>query len=465
VNGRPSRRVHLLLSAGGIRCLAYIGALEQLEREGVEIATVSTCSAGTLVGALYCCGVPPAAMREAALNLDLRRLAGGARGPTFLRAWRLIAWPYAMYPEPGIPRVFHQFLDEQGLDPDPKLGELRVPLTTAALDVASKRLLVYSSEGNPDMAVAELLSIATAIPLVCAPHIRGDREILDASLASYAPVWLATGQPEDLPIVVLRSPQADVPLKKGPLPKWMNQIFTGAVASRDTFLLERMPKVSLYDIESDLSAFDFRISRSEVEELIESGRRTVAEAEERREEGSTSPLTEGGDDDRAQETAARLYHTHLDRVAKSRTATIFLSYAREDRMWVKRLRNRLGALVADPNVSVWDDAYIKPGKLWAAAVADAIARARVAVLFVSRNFDQSTYISETELPLLRAHVDRGCVLWVSIDGTQPKGPERNLQAVGNAKPLDSMDEADADRTLSELAHLVEDVYRAAVTSG
>lgn len=74
-------------------------------------------------------------------------------------------------------------------------------------------------------------------------------------------------------------------------------------------------------------------------------------------------------------------------------------------MWVKRLRNRLGALVADPNVSVWDDAYIKPGKLWAAAAADAIVRARVAVLFVSRNFDQSTYITETELPLLRANCE------------------------------------------------------------
>jgi hypothetical protein len=69
VNSRPSRRVHLLMGAGGIRCLSYIGALDQLEREAVEIATVSTCSAGTLVGTL-CCGVRADAMREATLNLD-----------------------------------------------------------------------------------------------------------------------------------------------------------------------------------------------------------------------------------------------------------------------------------------------------------------------------------------------------------------------------------------------------------
>jgi hypothetical protein len=42
------------------------------------------------------------------------------------------------------------------------------------------------------------------------------------------------------------------------------------------------------------------------EKLIESGSRTIAEAEERRTEGLASPLFEGSDDDRAQKTAARL---------------------------------------------------------------------------------------------------------------------------------------------------------------
>jgi hypothetical protein len=98
------------MGAGGIRCLSYIGALDQLEREAVEIATVSTCSAGTLVGALYCCGVRADTMREATLNLDLRRLAGDVGWPVLRRAWSFRAWPYAMYPEPGIPRVFRQIL-------------------------------------------------------------------------------------------------------------------------------------------------------------------------------------------------------------------------------------------------------------------------------------------------------------------------------------------------------------------
>jgi predicted acylesterase/phospholipase RssA len=446
-----------LLSAGGVRCLSYIGALEELEREGYEIATVSTCSAGTFVGALYCCGVPPSAMREAALDLDLRRLAGEGRRPRILRVLGLLRWPYALYREPGAPRVFREVLSAHRLDSDPKLGNLRIQLSTAAVDVAAKRLLVYSSEANPEMRVAELLSIATAVPIFFPPHLRREREILDAAIASEAPIWLATGQPEDLPILVLRIREKDRPTHRS-LPSWLNQVLSGAISGRDTFLLERLPEVSVCEIESDVSALDFNLSHTQVRALIEAGRRAVAEADERRQEESAPPAS-AADDTRAQEHAGALYHTHLERVGRTRTATVFLSYAREDKEWVIRLRDRLGDLLADPEVSVWYDSYIKPGGLWNAAVEDAIRRARVAVLFVSRNFDESKYIAETELPQLREHVAQGGVFWVSIDGTQPSGPEAAIQAVGDGKALAAMDESDADRILSDLARRVEETYR------
>ena len=40
--------------------MAYVGALDQLEQEGYEFASVSTCSAATFVGALYCSWVAEA---------------------------------------------------------------------------------------------------------------------------------------------------------------------------------------------------------------------------------------------------------------------------------------------------------------------------------------------------------------------------------------------------------------------
>ena len=48
------RSVHLVLSAGGVKCLSYAGAVAALSEHGISFATVSGCSAGSLIGALLC---------------------------------------------------------------------------------------------------------------------------------------------------------------------------------------------------------------------------------------------------------------------------------------------------------------------------------------------------------------------------------------------------------------------------
>jgi hypothetical protein len=364
--------------------------------------------------------------------------------------------------------VFGEILERHGLDPDPKLGDLRPSLSTAAFDVAAGRLLVYSTERNRNMRVADLLAIATAIPLVYPPHDRQGRQLLDASVASYAPIWLASGQAEDLPIVVLRTHRrkekqasTGAPGAMG-LPAWINEVMSGAVASRDSFLLARMPNVNVFDIPVDIAALAFDLPRDKVEKLIEAGRFAVADELERREEPIVAAPSKP-DDDSAEGRAAELYGAHLDRVAIGRTPTVFISYAREDREWVERLRGYLGQLIADPNVTVWYDQYIKPSSLWAAAIEDAIRRASVGVLFISERFETSDFIQRVERPLLRARLPSRR-LCISIDGTLPSGPEAGLQLFGDATGLESMGEADADTALEAFGRLIEQTHHAAVAA-
>jgi predicted acylesterase/phospholipase RssA len=429
---RPDRQVkqraHLVLGAGGVRCLAYVGALQQLELEGYEFATVSTCSAATFVGALYCAGIPPDDIRTTALELDLRELAGDVRWPRLRRLWTLRSWPYALYREPGMLRVFRRILHEHGLDPDPTLGTLRTPMNTAAVDVASARMLVYASETNPTLHVAELLRIATAIPLMYAPHERAGREVLDAALASYTPIWLATGQREELPIVALRVP----PVLSGgrrQLGSWLRDVLASGIASRDTFDLERLPDVTVVDVPSRFSAFDFGLSAVETAELIDGGRVAVADHLEREDERGVDSAPPADDDDRAEREAGRLFQRHLDRAARRRTPVVFISYAREDREWVERLRAKLAPLIVDKAVTVWDDSYIPSGANWDTSIHDAILRARVAVLIVSRHFLASRYSIETELALLREQLSAGASASTGSASTArfpriPSGPSR-----------------------------------------
>ena len=52
--GRPS--VALVLSGGGARGIAHIGAIQRLEELGIPVDSVTGTSAGALMGALMACG-------------------------------------------------------------------------------------------------------------------------------------------------------------------------------------------------------------------------------------------------------------------------------------------------------------------------------------------------------------------------------------------------------------------------
>ena len=50
------RDVALVLSSGGARGLAHIGAIEELEAQGFRITSVAGCSMGALMGCVYASG-------------------------------------------------------------------------------------------------------------------------------------------------------------------------------------------------------------------------------------------------------------------------------------------------------------------------------------------------------------------------------------------------------------------------
>lgn len=57
-------KLGLVLSGGGVRGIAHIGAIKALIEHGIEPEIVSGSSAGAVVGALYCSGYSPEEMRE-----------------------------------------------------------------------------------------------------------------------------------------------------------------------------------------------------------------------------------------------------------------------------------------------------------------------------------------------------------------------------------------------------------------
>jgi NTE family protein len=110
-------RIGLALSGGVARGPVHVGVLSVLEREGIPIDFVAGVSAGSLVGAAYCAGLPLPEMRKMAAVLGWRNMAS----PT---------WPrYGLVSFAKIETLLEDWLGE--LD----IRDLAIPFATVVTDL------------------------------------------------------------------------------------------------------------------------------------------------------------------------------------------------------------------------------------------------------------------------------------------------------------------------------------------
>jgi hypothetical protein len=91
---------------------------------------------------------------------------------------------------------------------------------------------------------------------------------------------------------------------------------------------------------------------------------------------------------------------------------VFISYAhKDDEAWLDSLLSHL-AFLKKRGVEIWTDRDIRPGANWHEEIQDSLARAKVAVLLVTPDFLESSYIADSELPiLLQAARSEGLIIF------------------------------------------------------
>jgi predicted acylesterase/phospholipase RssA len=203
-------------------------------------------------------------VRAELLRLDLRDLVGEVRMRPLRELTRRARWPYALYRTSRIPQTFSEIIARRGKPAHPAMGDMSPELACAAVDVASQRLLAYSSRTHPGLPVEHVIRVATAVPSYFAPMAEDERsEIVDAAMTTYSPIWLATGLGDDLPVVVLRAPVPARRARRTMFPTWIGDVLQSGIASQDAYVLERSRRVRVVDVPTEVEAFDFGLSRQE----------------------------------------------------------------------------------------------------------------------------------------------------------------------------------------------------------
>ena len=171
---RPVYR-NLVMEGGGIRGIAYGGALAELEKQGVlaELRRVGGTSAGAIQAALLAVGYAPREIIEVVNNMPVQRLNDG-RLMFFGGSTRLLK-QYGWYRGDEFTRFLSELVGRKTQRPDLTLGELhalaqQVParyrdLYTTGTNLTRQCTQVFSYETHPNLRVADAVRISMSIPL------------------------------------------------------------------------------------------------------------------------------------------------------------------------------------------------------------------------------------------------------------------------------------------------------------
>lgn len=171
---RPIYR-NLVMGGGGIRGIAYGGALQELEQQGVLVGLrrVGGTSAGAIQAALLAVGYSPQEIVEVVNRTPIQRLNDG-RLIFFGGSTRLIK-QYGWYRGDEFTKYLSELVARKTGNPNLTLGELHAlaqqqptqyrDLYTTGTNLTRQCTQVFSHETHPFMRVADAVRISMSIPL------------------------------------------------------------------------------------------------------------------------------------------------------------------------------------------------------------------------------------------------------------------------------------------------------------
>jgi len=174
-------KITLVLSGGGARGIAHIGVIEELERCGYEIASVTGTSMGALVGGVYADDAMTP-FKEWMLSLDRRKV------------FSLVDFTLSRSGLIKGDKVFNKMKD---FIPDTPIEELRIPYAAVAVDLINSREVVFR-EGS----LFDAIRASVSIPSVLTPVKTSDGLLVDGGVLNNIPTNHAPRVPGDLLVAV-----------------------------------------------------------------------------------------------------------------------------------------------------------------------------------------------------------------------------------------------------------------------
>lgn len=212
LNAQSQKKVAVVLSGGGAKGVAHVGALKVIEEAGIPIDMIVGTSMGSIVGGLYSIGYTPNQMDSMITRQDWSFLLSDRvdrSKKTFSEKINsekyLISFPFHEKPQEVIPDGIIKGINLNTLFSNLTIGyhdsisfnNLPIPFACVAVDLMKGEEIVFHS-GK----LADAMRASMAIPAVFTPARVGDMVLVDGGLLNNFPVDVAKSMGADIIIGV-----------------------------------------------------------------------------------------------------------------------------------------------------------------------------------------------------------------------------------------------------------------------
>jgi NTE family protein len=275
------QNVALVLSSGGSRGLAHIGAISELEKQGFEITSVSGSSIGSVIGGLYAMG-------------KLHEYTEWVSTFNKMDIWGFMDFTLTTNGLLKGERVFDKM---KSFIPDMNIENMPIPFVTIATDILNEKEVVFTKGSFYEAARASV-----AIPAIFTPVKYNNTILVDGGVLNPIPIEHVLRKNGDILIVVnlYGEKKVDIPKEKntynGYLNRLMNALLTlistgdksskgyySLLSSTTSAMIHKIAKMSIEKHKPDIiinipydaaNTFDFYRAK----ELIKLGESAAKEA-------------------------------------------------------------------------------------------------------------------------------------------------------------------------------------------
>jgi len=198
------QKVALVLSSGGAKGLAHIGVIEELEKQGFEISSISGSSIGSVYGGLYAMGKLPEYTKWVT-TLDK------------LSIWDLMDFTISSN---GLLKGEKVFSKMKTFIPDMLIENMNIPFTAVATDILNKKEVIFTSGSY-----YKAIRASVAIPTLITPVKFEDTFLVDGGVLNPVPIDYVKRINGDILVVVNLYGEKDNEVKIPKIKENDNQTF------------------------------------------------------------------------------------------------------------------------------------------------------------------------------------------------------------------------------------------------